>query len=391
MRKSYLAAALMLTMALTFTACGKPGDNGGEAGTKGSTSGVNYSEQLQKDFETYKQYVNLGEYKGVEVEVDRSALDVTQDQVTAYIDNIRSSKGENTEVTTGTTKVGDKIKLDCSGTLNGVAFSGGTATDVEYTIGSGRFIEDLDKGLAGLEVGREYDIPCHFDDSYSNSDLAGKDVNFNVKVNAIVTTTLPEYNDDFVKTIVATGSYDTQAQTTDEFTKYVEQTLKDSAQQSFDSNKYSAVWDKINETTTVSGYPEDEIADLKQTINDNVKSEYSYYGTYYSGIDSFESYLKNVYGFADEAAFNEYADQYARNYLKEKMILTLIGEKESVTVSDDEINEYGELIASQNNYDSYQSMLDSLGQKSDDVKLEVGYAVLADKVSDILLNNAVEK
>ncbi|EEC56748.1 FKBP-type peptidyl-prolyl cis-trans isomerase [[Bacteroides] pectinophilus] len=391
MRKSYLAAALMLTMALTFTACGKPGDNGGEAGTKGNTSGVNYSEQLQKDFETYKQYVNLGEYKGVEVEVDRSALDVTQDQVTAYIDNIRSSKGENTEVTTGTTKLGDKIKLDYSGTLNGVAFSGGTATDVEYTIGSGRFIEDLDKGLAGLEVGREYDIPCHFDDSYSNSDLAGKDVNFNVKVNAIVTTTLPEYNDDFVKTIVATGSYDTQAQTTDEFTKYVEQTLKDSAQQSFDSNKYSAVWDKINETTTVSGYPEDEIADLKQTINDNVKSEYSYYGTYYSGIDSFESYLKNVYGFADEAAFNEYADQYARNYLKEKMILTLIGEKESVTVSDDEINEYGELIASQNNYDSYQSMLDSLGQKSDDVKLEVGYAVLADKVSDILLNNAVEK
>jgi trigger factor len=391
MRKSYLAAALMLTMALTFTACGKPGDNGSEAGTKGSTSGVNYSEQLQKDFETYKQYVNLGEYKGVEVEVDRSALDVTQDQVTAYIDNIRSSKGENTEVTTGTTKVGDKIKLDYSGTLNGVAFSGGTATDVEYTIGSGRFIEDLDKGLAGLEVGREYDIPCHFDDSYSNSDLAGKDVNFNVKVNAIVTTTLPEYNDDFVKTIVATGSYDTQAQTTDEFTKYVEQTLKDSAQQSFDSNKYSAVWDKINETTTVSGYPEDEIADLKQTINDNVKSEYSYYGTYYSGIDSFESYLKNVYGFADEAAFNEYADQYARNYLKEKMILTLIGEKESVTVSDDEINEYGELIASQNNYDSYQSMLDSLGQKSDNVKLEVGYAVLADKVSDILLNNAVEK
>lgn len=391
MRKSYLAAALMLTMALTFTACGKPGDNGGEAGTKGNTSGVNYSEQLQQDFETYKQYVNLGEYKGVEVEVDRSALDVTQDQVTAYIDNIRSSKGENTEVTTGTTKLGDKIKLDYSGTLNGVAFSGGTATDVEYTIGSGRFIEDLDKGLAGLEVGREYDIPCHFDDSYSNSDLAGKDVNFNVKVNAIVTTTLPEYNDDFVKTIVATGSYDTQAQTTDEFTKYVEQTLKDSAQQSFDSNKYSAVWDKINETTTVSGYPEDEIADLKQTINDNVKSEYSYYGTYYSGIDSFESYLKNVYGFADEAAFNEYADQYARNYLKEKMILTLIGEKESVTVSDDEINEYGELIASQNNYDSYQSMLDSLGQKSDDVKLEVGYAVLADKVSDILLNNAVEK
>lgn len=388
MRKGYLAAALMLTMALSFTACGKSGDNGSESGTNSGASGVNYSEQLQKDFETYKQYVNLGEYKGVEVEVDRSALDVTQDQVTAYIDNIRSSRGEDSEVTTGTTKLGDKIKLDYSGTLDGVAFSGGTATDVEYTIGSGRFIKDLDNGLAGLEVGKEYDIPCHFDDSYGSTELAGKDVNFRVKVNAIVTTTLPEYNDDFVKTIVATGSYDTQAQTTDEFTKYVEQTLKDSAQQNFDSNKYSAIWDKIDETTTVSGYPEDELAKLKQTINDNVKSEYSYYGTYYSGIDSFEAYLKNVYGFSDEAAFNEYADQYARNYLKEKMIITLIGEKENVTISDDEIKEYGELIASQNNYDSYQKILDEFG---DNIELEVGYSVLADKVSDILLDNAVEK
>jgi len=385
MKKSYLAAALALTMALSLTGCDISGKNDSE-GSSSSGSSTNYTEQLAKDIETYKGFVTLGTYKGIEVSVDRSTLEVTQEQIDTYIDNIRSSRGEDTEVTSGTTKQGDKIKLDYSGTLDGVAFSGGTATDVQYTIGSGKFISDLDEGLVGLDVGTEYQIPCHFDDSYGSTTLAGKDVIFTVTVSAIIETTLPEYNDEFVQTIVSTGAYETEAQTTAEFTKYVEDTLKESAQEEFESEKYTAIWEKINETTTVSGYPEDELADVTQTIKDNVNSEYSYYGSYY-GIDTFEGYLQNVYGFTDEAEFNDYAAEYAQSYVKEKMILTLIGNEEGVTVSDDEINEYGELIATQNGYDSYQEIIDSFG---DEIVLEVGYSVLADKVADILLNGAVE-
>ncbi len=387
MKKKYFGLALALTAALSLTACGADGKNS-DSPTESAGNSVNYTEQLKKDMETYKQYVNLGTYKGVEVTVDKSKLDVTQQNIDTYINNIRSSRGEDVEVKSGTTKTGDKIKLDYSGTLNGVAFSGGTATDVQYTIGSGRFISDLENGLIGLEVGKQYDIPCRFPDSYTSSDLAGKDVIFTVTVSAIIDTKLPEYNDDFVKTIVATGAYDTDAQTTADFTKYVENTLKKSAKESFESDKYSQIWEKINETTTVSGYPEDELKSVTETIISNVKSEYSYYGSYYSDIDSFEKYLKSVYGFADEADFNEYADEYAKNYLKEKMILTLIGEKEGVTVSEEELKEYGELIASENGYESYQKIIDSFGES---IKLEVGYSVLADKVSDILLAGAVEK
>lgn len=389
MKKRYFAAAFALITALSLTACGNNTDSQNQSDNSGSSGGsIDYNEQLKKDMETYKNYVNLGTYKAVEVTVDRSALEVTQTQIDTYINNIRSSRAESREVTSGTTRSGDKIKLDYSGKLDGVAFSGGTATDVEYTIGSGRFISDLENGLIGLEVGREYDIPCRFDDNYFNADLAGKNVIFTVMVSAIIDSILPEYNDDFVKTIVATGAYDTQAQTTAEFTKYVEDTLTQSAKEEFENDKYSKIWDKINETTTVSGYPEEELADVTETIKNNVKSEYSYYKQYYTDLDTFEKYLTNVYGFTDEADFNEYADEYAKNYLKEKMILTLIGEKEGVTVTDDEINEYGELIASQNGYESYQEVITEFGEE---IKLEVGYSVLADKTSDILLNSAVEK
>ena len=91
--------------------------------------------------------------KGIAVSVDKSSLTVSDDDVETYISNILSSHATSEQVTEGTTASGDTISLDYSGKLDGVAFSGGTATDVSYTIGSGKFITDLDQGLVGLNVG----------------------------------------------------------------------------------------------------------------------------------------------------------------------------------------------------------------------------------------------
>lgn len=387
MIKKYLSMVLVLVMSLSLAACGtKTDDSNGKTDSSGGS--VDYNAQLKKDMEDYKQYVTLGEYKGLEVSINKSDYDVTQEDIDQYINNIRSARGTAKDVTSGTTKMGDKIRLDYSGTLNGVAFSGGTATDVEYTIGSGRFIKDLENGLIGLDVGKEYEVPCRFPDTYDNSEMAGKDVIFTVTVSAIIETILPEYNDEFVKTLVDTGAYDTTAKTTEEFNQYAKQYLENSANQSYESKKYSLIWDKIDETTTVSGYPEEELKSVTETIINNARSEYSYYKTYYTDLDSFETYLKSIYGFTDENDFKEYADEYAKSYLTEKMVITLIGEKENVTVSEDEIKEYGELIAKENNYESYEKVIEQLGEE---IKLEVGYSVLADKVSDILLSSAIEK
>lgn len=393
MKKKYLNMAIVLVMSLALAACGnakndsenQSGNQGGQSNPGGS---VDYSAQLKKDMEEYKKYVTLGQYKGFEISINKDDYAVTQEDVEEYINNIRSTRGESKDITSGTTKMGDKIRFDYKGTLDGVAFSGGTATDVEYTIGAGRYIADLENGIIGLEVGKQYDIPCHFDDTYYNSDLAGKDVIFTVTVSAIIETVLPEYNDEFVKSLVSTGAYDTTAQTTKEFDQYAEQYLKDTAKQNYENKKYSLIWDKIDETTTVSGYPEEELKSVTETIINNANTEYSYYKTYYTDMDTFEAYLKSVYGFSSEDDFKKYADEYAKEYLAEKMIMTLIGENENVIVSEDEIKEYGEIIAKENNYGSYQDILNGFGEE---IKLEVGYSVLADKVSDILLSNAIEK
>lgn len=381
MKKKILSIFLVMAMVLSVTACGKKSNQTETA----SSSSKTYQEQLAIDQQNYAQYVTLGQYKGIQVQVDRSTLTVTDQNVQDYIDGILKENGTTTKVTSGTTKSGDSVIMDYSGLLNGTAFSGGTATDTTYTIGSGKFISDLDKGLVGIEVGKEYNIPCTFPSDYSATDLAGKDVVFKVTVTAINQTVPAEYTDELVQKVAST--YKSTATTTADFTAFAKQSLAEKAQSTFKNTKYSSIWEKISANCTISGYPEDEVQTLMNTIESNVKSEFASNGSSY-GITDYATYLSSVYGYSTEQDFLDYAKDYAQNYLKEKMVITMIAQKENIAVTDDQISTMGEQLAQYYGYSSFQEILDSYGSE---INLEVGYSVLSDSVINFLLENSVEQ
>lgn len=382
MKKKLISIFLVMTLVLSLAGCGKKSS---ESATTSSGSANSYIDQLSADQENYAQYVTLGNYKGIEVTVDRSTLTVADSAVQDYINGVLSDKGTTTAQKTGTTKSGDAIVLDYSGLLNGVAFTGGTATDATYTVGSGQFITDLDKGLIGLEVGKEYDIPCTFPADYSSADLAGKAVTFKVTVTAINVKTPATFTDEFVQSIAS--DYKTEAKTTAEFTDFARETLEKKAKTTFDNTKYTSIWQVIATNTNISGYPDDELQKLSDTVISNMKSEYTSYGSYY-GVSDYATYLSSVYGYASEAAFADYAKSYAQNYLKEKMVLTMIAKAENITPTQDAINDMGAQLAAYYGYDSYQGIIDKYGSG---VESEVGYSVLSEAVINFLNENAVEK
>lgn len=389
MKKKLLSAMLVATMVLSVTACGKTSSDSSTTDTTTAATATSditsYASQLATDQDNYAQYVTLGEYKGVGITVDRSTLDVTDSDVDDFIQSLLQNNATTEKVTEGTTKSGDSIVLDYSGLLDGVAFSGGTATDASYTVGSGKFITDLDQGLIGLEVGKEYDIPCTFPSDYSSSDLAGKDVIFRVTVTAINQSTLPEYNDEFVQSVAS--QYNSDATTVADFNTFAKQYLQDQAQTTFETNRNNAVWTAVSSNCSVSGYIDSEVQSLEDTINSNIQSEYAAYGSYY-GISDFDSYLSQVYGFNSEDEFLEQANELAKSYLDEKMILTMIAKQENITVTDDEVATEGASWASQYGYDSYDDILSEYGNE---VNQEVGYSVLSTKVLNFLGENAVEQ
>lgn len=362
MKKKFMSAILGAMMVLSLTACKST------AADKGSTATAT----------DYHNYVTLADYKNISVDVDKSQLEVTQDDIQKEIDACLNAYAEVTQRTEGTVADGDSINLDFSGLLDGVAFSNGTATDYSYTVGGG-FIEDLDRGLIGLEVGREYEIPCKFPENYGNDELNGKDVIFVVTVNYIEDKTLPEYNDEFVQKMTADS--DTPMTTTKELEKSITDYLNENKKSTYDRNVYVEAMTYMLDNSQFTGSPDAEINATIDLIKSNAQAEYEASGTT-SGVDSFEDYITKVAQYDSMDAFEEEVKTYATEYIQEKMIVTLIAEAEGIVITDDEAKEYATNIATQAGYDSYEALHEVYGETlMDDAKYELMY----DKVYDVLV------
>jgi len=82
-------------------------------------------------------------------------------------------------------KVGDIVNIDFVGTLDGVAFDGGTDYGFDLGIGSGRFIKGFEEQIVGMKVGEVRDINVTFPANYYPDYLAGQPVVFRVTLNYI--------------------------------------------------------------------------------------------------------------------------------------------------------------------------------------------------------------
>ena len=387
MKKKFMSVMLAATLVVSLVGCGKKNNNNtatdaDDTSNKAITA-EEYNATIASNAAVYKKYITLPEYKGIAVSVDKSSLTVSDDDVETYISNILSSYATSEQVTEGTTARGDTISLDYSGKLDGVAFSGGTATDVSYTIGSGKFITDLDQGLVGLNVGQEYDIPCTFPDNYT-SDLAGKSVIFTVKVTAIQKTTYPEITDEWV--VNNKESLNLSGDTVADFREEVRKIVEANANDTYLNNTFTSAYQIISENIGDVNYPQDEIDSLVEVLNTNIESEFNTYGSYY-GISDLDTYKKSVYGFDSIDAFNEYATSSAQQYLLQKMIVTIIAADNDIHVSEDEINSYGNDLAQYYGYDDFNAIVDAVGSE---VVSEIGYEILYQKVVEFECSQITE-
>ena len=384
MKKKLFSVLLVGVLAASLVACDSKKK---EADKTPSTvnSEINadeYAATITDNAGIYKTFVSLSDWKGMSVDLAESDYKVTDSDVEDYIQSLLEATATTDAQTTGTTKSGDTIKLDYSGKLDGTAFSGGTATDASYTIGSGKFIDDLDKGLVGLTVGVETDIPCTFPESYQNSDLAGKQVVFTVTVKEIDVKVVPELNDEWVTANASKlGVSDAELTNVDDLRAYVKNYLETQAASNRSSTVFETAYSQMSDGLDVSEYPSEELADLLKTLNNNIDSEYQSYSSSYS---SKEDYLKSAYKFESMDAFNEYADNYAKQYLLQKMIITMIADDNNITVSEDDINSTGEELASYYGYNDYQEILDTYGKS---MNAEIGYQVLYQKVVEFVCDN----
>ena len=85
-------------------------------------------------------------------------------------------------------ETGDLVTVDFVGkTMDGVAFDGGTGTDMAVEIGAGRLIPGFEDQVIGAKAGEERQIKVTFPADYGAKELAGKDATFDLTIKSVKT------------------------------------------------------------------------------------------------------------------------------------------------------------------------------------------------------------
>ena len=108
--------------------------------------------------------VELGQYKGLEVEVAKQT--VSEDDVNARIEQDRQKGARTIDVEDRPVEDGDTVNLDYAGSVDGVAFAGGTAQGQTLKIGSHQFIPGFEEQMVGMQIGEEKDLNVTFPEQY---------------------------------------------------------------------------------------------------------------------------------------------------------------------------------------------------------------------------------
>lgn len=146
-------------------------------------------------FEVLPEF-ELGEYKGLEIQVD--AVEAGQAQVDKVVEEMRERAATFVPVEGRAAKDGDFALIKLSGMPEG----GGDpveADNIMCHIGAEETLESFTENLRGANPGETKKFQSKYPDDYPDQKLAGKTYDYSVEVLAIKEKKLPEVNDEFAK------------------------------------------------------------------------------------------------------------------------------------------------------------------------------------------------
>lgn len=151
---------------------------------------------------TALDYVTLPDTESFTLSDD--ATTVSDSDIDDYIsNNILSNYKTTNEITNRAAENGDTVNIDFAGSIDGVAFDGGTGSDYDLTLGSGTFIDGFEDQIVGHMPGETFGVNVTFPDDYQATNLAGKDAVFATTLNYINEDVTPDLTDDWVSSNLA--------------------------------------------------------------------------------------------------------------------------------------------------------------------------------------------
>lgn len=270
--------------------------------------------------------LTLGQYIGLEVEM-AEVIVTDADVENAVINDVVASQ-DNVQITDRPVRYGDIVNIDYSGTIDDVAFSGGTDTDYDLEIGSGAFIDGFEDQIIGMEVGQTSNITVTFPDSYDNDSLARKEAIFKVTINSISGKIIPDKITDAMIAEIS-ETYDNVL----DYNNYVRVELEENAKAETIQNKYDAAWEVVMSNTVVTSLSKRKL----NYYSDLYKNNYQSYADMYS--ISLSEFITTYMG-TTTTKFNENMKLYAESFTKMYAISEAIAKEQNITISNEQYQSY---------------------------------------------------
>ena len=259
--------------------------------------------------------IALADFKSFTVE--KPVADVTDAEVDEAMKRIAeqnrtfAAKAEGAKAENG-----DRVTVSFKGTIDGTPFEGGAGENIPVTIGSGTFIPGFEEQLVGIGVGETRKLKVTFPKTYGNAKLAGQPAEFETTASQIEAPQEIVIDDGFAKTL-GVESLDklkesVRARLAAEFAGATRQRVK------------RILLDRLDESHRFDAPPslvEEEFNSMWNAI----KAEMDASGKTFADE-----------GTTEEAAKEDYR-KIADRRVRLGLVLSEIGAKNKITVTDDEV------------------------------------------------------
>jgi trigger factor len=313
--------------------------------------------------------IQLADFKSFSVE--KPVAEVTDTDVDEAIKRIAdanrgyAAKGEGAKAENG-----DRATVSFKGSIDGTPFEGGTGENIQVVIGSNTFIPGFEEQLLGMGAGETRTLKVSFPKNYTNLELAGKPAEFETTATLIEAPQETAINDEFAKTL-GLESLDklkeaARERLTAEYAGATRQRVK------------RMLLDRLDEAHRFEAPPSlvDEEFNL---MWNSIRAEMESGGKTFADEDTTE-----------EAAKEEYR-KIADRRVRLGLVLSEIGEKNKITVTEDEVSRA--VIERARSMPGREKEVWEYYQKNANALAQLRAPIYEDKVVDFILElaNVTEK
>jgi trigger factor len=260
--------------------------------------------------------IALGNFKDIKIE--RPAADVTDEEVEEALKRIADQNKPYTAKPEGEKAAdGDRVVIDYEGRINGETFEGGKGEDAPVLIGSRTFIPGFEEQLVGIAPGETRTLKVTFPEHYQAAHLAGKDAEFTVTAKSVEAPGTVTADEEFAKSL--------GMESLEKLREAVKSTIaRDHTAMTRQKVKRALLdqLDKMHKFEPPPSLVEEEFDRVWKSVLQELENERK--------------------TFADENTTEEKAKEEYRAIAERRvrlgLVLAEIGEKNNITVSDEELN-----------------------------------------------------